>query len=66
MVMPLSIPEISHENDIYHVGSLCNVQAHYDKNNPLSPYMLTVAHMQKAKITEGILFSFLSSAYLYA
>ena len=54
MIMPLSIPEIEHEDDIYHIGSLCKVKTIHDKNNIMTPYMLTIAHQQKAEITEFI------------
>ena len=50
----MAIPEISHEDDVYHVGSLCQAKVVHDKNNPLIPYMLSVAHQQKAEITEFI------------
>ena len=46
--------EIGNENDIYNVGSLSACKAIHDKNHPLSPYMLSVIHQQKAQILEFI------------
>lgn len=46
--------EIIDENDLYNVGSLSACKAVHDKNHPLSPYMLSIIHQQKAEILEFI------------
>mmetsp|Transcript_17566 Transcript_17566/g.23731 ORF Transcript_17566/g.23731 Transcript_17566/m.23731 type:complete len:91 (+) Transcript_17566:303-575(+) len=37
-----SLPEISHEDDVYRVGSLAAIRAIHDKVNPFLPYYLNM------------------------
>lgn len=38
----LGLPQISKEEDIYHVGSLCLAKVIHDKKNPFFPFALTL------------------------
>ena len=45
------LPEITHANDIYSIGSLCSAKAIHDKHNAFSPYLLNLYPQHRARIT---------------
>jgi len=49
-VSHLGLPKITHESDIYSVGTLCHAKAIYDANNPFSPYLLNILAMKRGKL----------------
>jgi hypothetical protein len=48
--LPRGLTMISREDDIYHIGTLCQAKVIFDKQNPFMPYALNLFCVEKAKI----------------
>jgi ATP-dependent Lon protease len=49
---PRGLPAIKSLDDIYRLGVLCQAKVQEDKQNPFSPYMLTMFPLTKAELAE--------------